>query len=144
MNTSAEDVAVACDVRSRPCLYACRSDFRSDGVLRAPREASEGGAWVLVDRRLYAAVRVRAARWVDAHLHEGLSGEHLVDPTFIGRRGHECETRTYLAVAKLGLQSARLDRREEDPIGRMARDASRTHGVVHARQGTVLGVAAGF
>ena len=28
------DAAVARDVRSRPCLYAVRSDFRGDGVLR--------------------------------------------------------------------------------------------------------------
>ena len=51
---------------------------------------------------------------------------------------------TYLAVAKMGLKSERLDRREADPIGRMAWDSQRTHGVVHARQGTVLGVSAGL
>ena len=112
--------------------------------MRSRGEAAEEAAWVLLDRRLYATSLVRMARWVDVHLHEGLSGGPLLDPAFVGRRGHACETTTYLAVAKMGLKSERLDRRETDPVGRMAWDSRRTHGVVHARQGTALGVSAGL
>ena len=63
------------------------------------------------------------ARWLHRHLAEGLSGDALVETTFIGRRGHTCEARTYLEVARAGVQCARLDRKEQDPAGRMADDA---------------------
>ena len=70
----------------------------------------------------------------------GLSGTQLCDSTFIGRRGHACEARTWAAVAKAGIACKKLERGEDDPVGRMADDTERVSMVMRARQGQSLGM----
>ena len=116
-----------------------RSDYDADGVLLTANNA-ESGAWVPWDRRLFTAARRRLARHVHSTLACGLRDTQLLDHTFIGRRGHTSESRTYAKVARAGLRCAPLDRREDDPMGRMVHDSGRVSIVMTARQGQVLGV----
>lgn len=132
------DAAVRAGVCSRPCVYDVRSDFGVDGILRPA--GAEGGEWEMWDRRLFPAARRRLARWVHLALERGLSGAQMVDSTFVGRRGHPCEARTFAAVTRMGVTCAKLDAKEADPVGRMASDAARVSIVTTARQGKVLGV----
>ena len=98
--------AILPHVPSRPCLYAVRSDFLPDGTLRPEGDDTEG-AWILWDRRLFTSGRRRVARWLHGHMAEGLSGDALVESTFIGRRGHACEAACRWPIASLVAQSTR-------------------------------------
>ena len=124
--------------RSRPCLYEVRSDYGDGGMLREV-EAARVGAWVPWDRRLFPAARRRLARWTHLELRAGLSESYSIDGTFIGRRGHPSESRTYAEVARAGLKCAALDRKELDPVGRMAGDVERIGVVMTAKRGGVVG-----
>ena len=128
------------NIHSRPCIYSVCSDFEINGMLYACGDKSPGEP-VVLDRRLFPAARKRVARWVHRHLAGGLSDAgKLVDPVFVGRRAHACESRAYVEVAKAGIQCAKLDRKEEDPVGRMAADCTRVSIVAAARNGQILGV----
>ena len=106
-------------------LYETNSDYTLQGVLRAKGEDVVGEP-VLIDRRLFPSARQRLARWLHTHLAEGLSNPDAhVDMTYVGRRAHSVEARSYLAVTKAGIVCAKLDRKEEDPVGRMAQDSAR-------------------
>ena len=56
---------VADAVHSRPCLYACPSDYTAEGYLRQYEAAT---AWVTWDRAVFRATRIRSARWLEAHM----------------------------------------------------------------------------
>ena len=128
---------VCTNVLSRPSLYQSPSDFTPEGYLRQYEDPPT--AWVLQDRRLFRNTRMRCGRWIDKHLAAPLSGHCLLTHTHIGRRSHDCETDTYLAIAKLGLGKP-LHKDETDPINRMATDRARQHTVAYARQGKVADV----
>ena len=121
-------------VKSRSCIYSTYSDFNDDGVLYQGEEKQEERKEVIWDRRLFPAARKRIARWMHSEMIQGLSGKQIIDKTFIGRRGHMCETKTYAEILKLGVQSEKLDRNEEEPVERMARDTARVSIVMTAKK----------
>ena len=131
--------ATCTHARARPCLHEVRSDYDADGVLLTANNAGSG-AWVPWDRRIFTAARRRLGRHVHSTLARGLRDTQLLDHTFIGRLGHTSESRTYAEVARAGQRCAPLDRREDDPMGRMVHDSGRVSIVMTARQGQVLGV----
>ena len=128
-------------VTSRACVYAIGSDFRRDGTLRPPseREPTHRFLW---DRAVFPCVRKRAARWVHTHLNEGLRGSY-VDAAVIGRRWYSSDATSYAEVATRVLASAKLDHREDDPVGRMDKDVARVQVATTARAKTHIGVAGG-
>ena len=128
-------------VRSRPCLYTISSDYHEDGALREVGSTNPH-TLVLWDRRLFPVVRRRVARWVHNTLNDGLASAY-VDPHFVGRRGHAVETNKSVAVAVFGVKSNKLDRKESDPLERMAEDAARVSIVTTARNGRAIGVPGG-
>ena len=67
-----------------------RSDFGTGGCL-IPKNSNERGEWQMWGRRLFPAARRRIARWLHLEMENGLSGDQMLDSTFIGRRGHACE-----------------------------------------------------
>ena len=82
-------------------MYAAEADYRGDGSLKL---ASEAGAGVtVVNMRFLPCTRRRAASWVHERLAEGRPGEYLLDKTFVGRRGHGTESRTFAAVARAAM-----------------------------------------
>ena len=134
------DRAIIANVQARPVVYEAVSDFTSHGILRQDGEAATG-APVLLDRRLFPSARRRLARWLHTHMAAGLSDPNAhVDMTFVGRRSHTHEARSYLAVTKAGVACAKLDRKEQDPVGRMAEDNARIAVVMAARNGKFLGL----
>ena len=111
-------------VSMRPHTWQVRSDYDTEGhLLEGPLSTS--GAWVTWDRRFFRAARRRLARWLHVHLRSTTSDRPCIDATYIGRRGHESETRTWAAVTRAGVMSERLKREEEDPVGRMEADRAR-------------------
>ena len=138
-----EDVTSALTraVTSRPCLPVCESDYDEAGHLR--REAEGSTRIVLTDRRLFSVGKTRAGRWVHAEMARTLSAdsELIIDRSFIGRRAHKLEARSWPELTAAFLRSARLDRKEDDPrVSRLAGDRVRTSMVMRARVGTHLGM----
>ena len=128
------------NVQSRPVLYETNGDFTLQGILRGKEEDMVGEP-VLLDRRLFPSARQRLARWLHTHLAEGLSNPDAhIDMTYVGRRAHSVEARSYLAVTKAGVVCAKLGQKEEDPVGRMAQDSARVAIVMAARNGKILGL----
>ena len=133
-----QDDSLAMHVVSKPSLYRVRSDFDAQGRLHTLSTAATS-PWILWDRSLFKATRKRSLRWVHTQMMEG--AKHvLLDTTFIGRRGHTCESATYAAVTKLGLKCDKLSCKESEPVERMAMDLQRVSIVMAARNGKTMGV----
>ena len=97
----ADTASTVCEnVTSKPSVHVVRSDFCRDGTLRAQGVAATDAPWVVWDKRLFAAVRRRAARSVHERLHAKHAEKGYVDSTWIGRRAHESESRSYADVAR--------------------------------------------
>jgi hypothetical protein len=127
-------------VTSKPSLPTFDSDYDEDGKI--VRSDEDGVGRVLMDRRMFGVGKVRMSRWVHAELARTLSADSglLIDRSFIGRRGHKLEARSWAELAKAFLRSGRLDRDEDDPVTRLTHDNARTGVVMRARVGAHLGV----
>ena len=126
-------------VTMRPHLWRVRSDFDGEGNLQRGA-LSEGGEWITWDRRLFRAARRRLARWLHVHLRSTTSDRPCIDDTYIGRRGHETETRSWAEVTRAGVRCKKLERGEPDPVERMERDREKVGIVAAARHGDDMGM----
>ena len=127
-------------VRSRPSVPTCISDYDSEG--RLIRGAEESIGRVVMDKRMFRLGKARMGRWVHAELARTLDPSHgpLIDRSFIGRKGHAQEASSWVELTKLFVKRARLERKEDDPVDRMASDCKQLHVVTRARVGKHLGI----
>ena len=140
--STADDPAslVAPLVRSRPSIPICDTSYDGDG--RLVRHEADSQGTVLMDRRAFRMAKHRLSHWVHAELARTLDAGHglLIDASYIGRRGHAKEARSWVELTTQFTRCARLEREEEDPTTRMALDCTRLHVVTRARVGTHLGL----
>ena len=120
-------------------LNTITSDYLIDNRSRPIGDTAQRR--VLWDRRLFSRARERAARWTHTEMNRGLRNQY-VDATFIGRRGHASESRSFAEAARLAYTytCAKLDAQESDPVDRMSADSARIHAVTFARKKTDAGV----
>ena len=124
-------------ITSRPVLNTVTSDYLPDGQSRPVGD--DARRHILWDRRLFSRARERAARWTHVELNHGLRHQY-VDQTFIGRRGHANESKSFAEATRLAYTCAKLDAKEAGPADRMAEDSARIHAVTFARKKTDAGV----